>query len=582
MRGTLLALVLTAITATAAGPACASPPVGAGGRFDRPQDGFSSAETVLRPGSPEQAGLAAAPIDDALRRIGAWTGPTPGREHPMFAGAVALLAHDGVVVRHEAFGKEVRYSDAQGTELPPQQQEPMRPDTIFDVASLTKLFTSIAVLQQVEDGDVDLDTPVAHYLPEFGGQGKQSITVRQLLTHTSGLPSEVQLWKLPPQERIPHVMRLSPEKPPGTAYQYSDPNFITLGVLVSRMADAPLDQVVRERITGPLGMDDTGYNPPPSELHRIAATEFQTEPPRGMVRGEPHDENAWSLGGVAGEAGLFSTAHDLGVLGQALVNGGGYGEQRILQPETVERMLTDYNGAFPGDGHGLGFELDQRWYMAGLSGPRTAGHTGFTGTSLVLDPDSRSVVVLLTNRVHPTREWGSNNPAREAIAQAMAEALAVRPERGSESWGAPAAAPATLRTRDLGPVAGQAEVSFDAFVDTQRDPDGADPLLLESSVDGGASWRPVPVTANGPGAPEGPQQSLAGSGHRAWWQVRGTVDAQPGQHVQVRWRYAPDKQYTGRGVLVDGISVADRDRTLLDGEREPQGFDPRGWAPVHR
>lgn len=582
MRRALVALVLASVTAATAGPACASSPDGAGGRFDRPQQGFASADTVLRPGTPQQVGLDPAPIDAALRRIAAWTEVVPGRQHPMYAGAVALLAHDGVVVRQDAFGHEVRYADGTGTELPPQQQEPVRPDTIFDVASITKLFTSIAALQQVEDGAVELDAPVARYLPEFGAHGKESITVRQLLTHTSGLQAEVKLWKLPPQERIPHVMGLTPQHPPGSGYEYSDPNMITLGVLVSRVAGEPLDEVVRQRITEPLGMTDTGYNPPPQERHRIAATEFQADPPRGMVRGEVHDENAWSLGGVAGEAGIFSTAHDLAVLGQALLNGGSYGGAELLDEDSVEQMLTDFNGGFPGNSHGLGFELDQRWYMAGLSSPRSAGHTGYTGTSLVLDPLSRSVVVLLTNRVHPSREWGSNNEARQALAQGVAESLAVRPEHGSREWSAPAAEPATLTTRELGPVAGPAQVSFDAFVDTQRDGDGTDALVVESSADGGASWRPVPVEASGDGAPEGPQRVLAGSGHRAWWQVRGAVDAAPGQRILVRWRYAPDAQYTGRGVQLDGISVADRERTLLDGELEPQGLRAEGWRELER
>ncbi|GAB2652224.1 serine hydrolase domain-containing protein [Saccharopolyspora gloriosae] len=582
MRRTLSALVLASVAAATASPACASAPEGPGGRFDRPQEGFASSDTVLRPGSAQEAGLDARPIDAAMRRIAAWTEVTPGRQHPMYAGAVALLAHDGVVVRQDAFGREIRYADGRGTELPPQQQEPMRPDTIFDVASITKLFTSIAALQQVEDGGVELDAPVARYLSEFGVNGKEAITVRQLLTHTSGLQAEVQLWKLPPHERIPHVMNLTPQHPPGSGYEYSDPNMITLGLLVARVAGEPLDEVVRHRITEPLGMVDTGYNPPADKRDRIAATEFQADPPRGMVRGQVHDENAWSLGGVAGEAGIFSTAHDLAILGQALLNGGTYGEAEVLDEDSVDRMLTDFNGGFPGNSHGLGFELDQRWYMAGLSSPRTAGHTGYTGTSLVLDPLSRSVVVLLTNRVHPSREWGSNNEARQALAQGMAESLAVRPTRGSREWAAPAAAPATLTTRELGPVAGPAEVTFDSFVDTQRDGDGVDALTVESSADGGRSWRRVPVTAAGAGAPDGPQQELAGSGHRAWWQVRGTVDAQPGQRVQLRWRYSPDDQYVGRGVLLDGISVADQRRTLLDGEREPGGLVAQGWRQVDR
>ncbi|RKT83996.1 CubicO group peptidase, beta-lactamase class C family [Saccharopolyspora antimicrobica] len=576
-RTILAAVALLSVTALA-GSATASPG-NADGHFDRPQRGFAPSGTVLRDGSPADVGLDPAPIDAALQQIAAWTERTPGREHPMYAGAVSLLVHDGVVVRRDAVGHEVRYSDGKGTELPADQREPMQVDTIFDVASISKLFTSIAALQLVDDGAVRLDAPVAEYVPEFGVNGKQSITVEQLLTHTSGLQAEAQLWKLPPEQRIPSIMQLTPEHPPGTNYTYSDPNMITLGVLVQRITGEPLDRVVAERITGPLGMRDTGYNPPAAELHRVAATEFQADPPRGMVRGEAHDENAWALGGVAGQAGVFSTADDLATLGQALLNGGTYAGNRILSEDGVARMLTDFNGEFPGNAHGLGFELDQRWYMAGLSAPHTAGHTGYTGTSLVIDPLSRSVVVLLTNRVHPSRQWGSNNQARQALAQGMARALAVRPEFGSESWSADRAG--TLTTDPLGPVSGPVQVTYSAFVDTQRDSDGVDPLLLESSVDG-TTWRPVAVRAAGPGAPEGTQEQLAGSGHRNWWKVRGSVAAEPGEQVRLRWRYAPDGQYTGRGVNVDGILAADRDATLLDGELQADRLHPEGWVSTDR
>lgn len=578
MGRTVLAAVALLSVTTLTGSAAAAPGRAAG-HFDRPQPGFAPADTTLLAGTPAGAGLDPAPIEAAQRQLDAWTEKTPGREHPMYGGAVSLLVHDGIVVHRDATGKELRYADERGTELPADQQEPMRPDTIFDVASITKLFTSAATLQLVDDGELDLDAPVAQYLPEFGNHGKESITVRQLMTHTSGLQGVVELWKLPPEQRIPHVMNLTPEHPPGTHYEYSDPNMITLGVLVSRLAGKPLDQVVRDRITEPLGMSDTGYRPPESKLHRIAATEFQTDPRRGMVRGEVHDENAWSLGGVAGEAGIFSTADDLAVLGQALLNGGTYAGHRILSSRQVDQLMTNFNEEFPGNAHGLGFELDQRWYMAGLSGPRTAGHTGYTGTSLVLDPASRSIAVLLTNRVHPSREWGSNNPSRQALAQGMARALAVPARRGSTSWYAPAAG--TLTSEKLGPVAGPIQLSFKAFVDTQNDPDGADPLLLESSVDG-KRWRRVPLTASGDGAPEEPQASLAGAGHRSWWDVRAEVPAEPGQQVRLRWRYAMDEEYEGRGVNVDAIHAADRDSTLLDGEAEADRLHPRGWRETTR
>jgi CubicO group peptidase (beta-lactamase class C family) len=384
------------------------------GRFDQPQDGYARA--VLRDGSPQSAGLDPAPIDAALARIDEWTTKNydPKLTVPLYSGAVSVLAHDGVVVSRHNVGYAVRYADGAGTELPEDQKVPMRPDTIFDMASVSKLFTSIAVMQLVESGEVDIDEPVATYLPEFGANGKASITVAQLLTHTSGLVSWVPLWRDYPDipSRINAVMNIAPRTTPGTNYEYSDLNLITLGVLVERLTGKKLDEVVADRITRPLGMVDTGYNPPASKLDRIAATEYQVTPPRGMIRGSVHDENAWSLGGVAGHAGLFSTAHDLALLARTLLNGGSYGHERILAEDTVRAMLVDENTEFPSNSHGLGFELDQRWYMDGLSSPVTFGHTGFTGTSVVIDPLSDSFVILLTNRVHPSRDWGSNNPSR--------------------------------------------------------------------------------------------------------------------------------------------------------------------------
>lgn len=580
MRTKMLATaLLSAVVVTTSG--MSAPPRGeVHGRFDRPQRGFAPAETVLREGSPRSAGLDPEPVEAATRQLAAWTERTPGREHPMYAGAVSLLAHDGVVVSREAAGYELRYADGKGTELPPEQQEKAHTDTIFDIASMTKLFTSIAVLQQVEDGRLGLRTPVARYLPEFGVSGKQGITVQQLLTHTSGLQSTVELWKLPPEQRIPHVMGLTPQHPPGSTYQYSDPNMIVLGELVERVAGAPLDEVVSKRITEPLGMSDTGYTPPRSKLHRIAATEYQTAPDRGMVRGQVHDENAWSLGGVAGHAGIFSTVDDLAVLGQALLNGGSYRGERILDERSVHGMLTNYNTEFPEHSHGLGFELDQRWYMAGLSGPRSAGHTGYTGTSIVLDPASRSMAILLTNRVHPSREWGSNNPSRVALAQGLAESLAVKPRHGRTAWFTEPSREATLTTDALGKATGDVKVSFDAFVDTQRDTDGADPLTVEYSTDGGRSWQPVTLVATGRGAPDGPRRALAGAGHRSWWKVRGSFPAEPG--VRLRWHYAPDEEYVGRGVHVEDITVTDRDGTLLSGEEQPRRLTADGWEPRTR
>jgi CubicO group peptidase (beta-lactamase class C family) len=577
----VLAMVLamvssgTGASATAAGAQVQTRGEGAAGRFDQPFHGFAPPWTTLRDGTLEQAGLDPTPIAAALEKITEWTRVNPATGHPLFSGAVTLMVHDGVVVSHTATGQAVRYADGSGTELPAEAQVPMRPDTIFDMASVSKLFTSIVTLQLLEAHRIDLGTPVAHYLPEFGGNGKDTITVQQLLTHTSGLkPDPVpSLWAGYPDipSRRAAIMAETPVNPPGTVYLYSDINMIALQLLAERLTGKGLDELVRTGITGPLGMPDTGYNPPAGKLDRIAATEYMVNPARGMIRGSVHDENAWSLGGVAGHAGIFSTARDLAVLAQTILNGGTYRGRRILRPDTVDAMLTNYNQAFPGHDHGLGFELGQRFYMGGLSSPRTAGHTGFTGTDLVIDPMSRSIAILLTNRVHPSRSWGSINLARENVALGLAKSLAVRPKHGRDAWytGIGDASSSTLTTPVLhtdGPV----RINFAAFVDTED----TDHLVLESSLDA-TTWQAVPLTAEGPGAPPGPAQMLSGSGHRSWWSVHAEVSQ--AAEITFRWRFTTDSRYTGRGVYVDSIFVTDGNRMLLNGEKEPHMLYPQAW-----
>ncbi|MFE0021830.1 serine hydrolase [Amycolatopsis sp. NPDC059021] len=569
-------LVMATTSSTAGANAITGHEGPATGRFDRPQHGFAPPWTTLRAGAPVDVGLDPAPIKAAEQFVASWTKPdTSG--HPHFSGAVGLLAHDGVVVDKYAVGGALRYADAKGTELPPDQQVPMRNDTIFDMASISKLFTSIAVLQLVEQHEVALDAPVARYLPEFAVNGKESVTVQQLLTHTSGFDADPEppLWSGYPDipSRRKAVLDSKLKNPPGTAYLYSDINLMTLGFLVEKLTGASLDQVVRDRITEPLGMSDTGYNPPAAKLGRIAATEYESTPPRGLVRGQVHDENAWSLGGVSGHAGVFSTAGDMAVLCQAILNGGSYRGHRILRQDTVKAMLTNYNRQFPDDAHGLGFELDQPWYMGALSSPVTAGHTGYTGTTLVIDPESRSFALLLTNRVHPTRNWGTINPARQVWATSLAKAMAVRPVAGRDAWYSDIgnSSTATLTSPVLDTRGGPVRATFDAFVDTEGP---GDPLALEASTDG-VTWQPVSVRAAGPGAPDGDVPALSGHGHRAWWRV--SADLPRGTRLTVRWRYATDANYTGRGVSVDGVKVTERGRVLLDGERNPAAFSASGW-----
>ncbi|TWH21198.1 CubicO group peptidase (beta-lactamase class C family) [Prauserella rugosa] len=430
MRARIAAMTAVFVL-TSTTTAAASTPAHDTGRTDP----LTPTTGALGQAKPKDAGVDPRPIRQAQRTLADWTAADAVDGHPLYSGAAGLLAHDGKVVGKFTAGGAVRF-DRDGNELPADQQVPVRENTIFDMASVSKLFTSIAVMQLVERGDVELSAPVARYLPAFGSHGKDKITVEQLLTHTSGLEATMPLWKDYPDRtsRIGAVLAAEPVSEPGTEYEYSDLNLITLGELVGKLTGERLDTYVQKNITGPLGMRDTGYNPPKPKLDRIAATEYQSEPDRGMIRGVVHDENAWSLDGVAGHAGIFSTIHDMGVLGQALLNGGTYDGARILSERSVRDMLTNRNQEFPDDSHGLGFELDQSWYMGELSSPNTAGHTGFTGTSFVIDPNSQSMAILLTNKVHPTREWGSINDARTTWATAMSRALKAKPNAGADSW----------------------------------------------------------------------------------------------------------------------------------------------------
>ncbi len=586
-------LPLTAVLATAlvATLTVATAPAQAGdhrvARYDHPQQGFAAASTRLRDADPAEAGLAAEPVDEALAAVSAWTEPGEGPNgptRPLLSGAVTVMGHDGSVVAREATGWALRYADGAGTELPRDQWVPTAEDTVYDMASVSKLFTSIVLMQQVEAGRVDLDEAVATYVPEFAENGKETVTVRHLLTHTGGLPAWLPLWRSYPDEesRLRAALTAKPTAPPGTRYVYSDLGMITVGVVAERVSGRSLDELVADGITEPLGMVDTGYNPQGDQKDRAAATEYQSTPARGMVRGEVHDENAWSLGGVAGHAGVFSTAADMSVLAQTMLNGGAYAGDRILSEESVEAMTRNENEAFPGNEHGLGFELDQRWYMAGLSGPRTAGHTGYTGTSLVLDHASRSFAIVLSNRVHPSRSWGSVNPVRRAVAQGLALALAVQPRRGRTAWSAPSldGTTSTLEaTVDLPEHGGR--LSFDLFVDT----DSSDVVALESSSDGGATWAPVAFSTRDRGEVVQRDGTVAASGHRRWWQADASLVRSDGEagELLVRWRYTTDATELGRGVLVDGVKVVAKGHgVVLDGERRPEDLRADGWQEVQR
>ncbi|WP_374205137.1 serine hydrolase [Streptomyces sp. TRM72054] len=558
-----------------AGPAAAAAP------------GTGTGHPTLRHGSPERAGLLGSHLRQLVTDAEAFLGPSP--KHPWYAGAVLLAGRGGTVALHEPIGTAVRYaaydeeSDT-GVEFPAEQQIPMAEDTVFDLASVSKLFTSILAVQQIERGALELEATVASYLPEFAGAGKQDITVRQLLTHTSGLRAWIPLYNAPTyEEKLRLIWDEAPVSAPGTRYLYSDLNLISLQLVLEKMTDLGLDALLRKEITAPLGMHRTRFNPPPSWRPRIAATEDARKPwsglDRGLVWGEVHDENAYSLGGVAGHAGVFSCAWDLAVLGRTLLNGGAYGRARILRPESVELMFTDFNTAFPGDEHGLGFELYQHWYMGAMATPRTAGHTGFTGTSLVLDPTTDSFLVVLGNSVHPVRGWRSGSAPRVAAANNLARAVPVRPARGRTAWfsGMASSATATLTLPALDTSTGVARLRCALWWDTEPAADG---LVLESSTDSGATWQPVPFTTDrrGEEPEEHPSGRVTGWSGRTWHRLTATLPADP--TLTLRWRYTTDRLYVGRGAYVDGLRV-EAGRTVLFDEARPADaarITATGWA----
>ncbi|MFE2234611.1 serine hydrolase [Streptomyces sp. NPDC059442] len=545
--------------------------------------------TTLRHGTPERAGLLAAPLERLVTDAEAFLGPSPA--HPWYAGAVLLAGRGGTVALHRPIGAAVRYAaydekTDSGVELPADQQIAMTEDTVFDLASVSKLFTSILAVQQIERGALVLEEKVTAYLPDFGGGGKQDVTVRQLLTHTSGFRSWIPLYKEPTREgKLRLLWNETLASAAGTAYLYSDLNLISLQLVLEAVTGRPLDTLLREEITTPLGMDRTRYNPPASWKPRIAATEDSRRPwsglDRGMVWGEVHDENAYSLGGVAGHAGVFSCAWDLAVLARTLLNGGAYGRARILSTASVELMFTDFNTAFPGDEHGLGFELYQHWYMGAMATPRTAGHTGFTGTCLVLDPSTDTFLVLLGNSVHPVRTWRSGSAPRVAAADNLARAVPVRPARGRTAWfsGGESATTATLSLPPLTAPAGFGRLDCALWWDTEPTADAAH---LEASEDGGATWGPVPFTTVRPGQePQArPAGSVSGWSGRVWHRAAADLSAWGPRPLVLRWRYTTDRRYVGRGVYVDGLRVLDpAGRPLFDAARpaDASRIEAVGW-----
>ncbi|HEX7118086.1 MAG TPA: glycoside hydrolase family 3 N-terminal domain-containing protein [Longimicrobiales bacterium] len=382
---------------------------------------------------PEEVGMDAERLArvDALLEAAVRRGDIPG--------AALAVGRRGKLVRLRGYGRlDPRPGFAAVTD-----------STLYDLASLTKVVgTTTAVMLLDEAGEIELDAPVSRYLPEWGGSpDKDRVTVRHLLTHTSGLPAFAPLWR-ELRGKDAYVRRIAAmplEYAPGEKTVYSDFGAILLGAIVERVSGESLDRFLEARVFGPLGMDDTGFNPlggdavagkaraaegaakaaGPSILERIAPTEVDTIFRHTHVHGVVHDENAYAMGGVAPHAGLFSSARDLAVFAQMMLNGGVYGDVRLLDAETIARYTARQSEA---SSRALGWDTPSGRSSAGdYFSAASFGHTGFTGTSLWVDPTQELFVVLLTNRVNPTRANRAHIALRRNVHDAVALSITDSP-----------------------------------------------------------------------------------------------------------------------------------------------------------
>jgi uncharacterized protein YbbC (DUF1343 family)/CubicO group peptidase (beta-lactamase class C family) len=332
-------------------------------------------------------------------------------------GAVIVIGHEGQVVYRKAFGSR---------SLIPVRR-PMMINTIFDLASLTKVVaTTTAVMQLVEQGKIVLGAPVSDYWPEFKENGKEQVTIRELMTHYSGLPPDLELepaWS-GYETGLNKIIAAKLDEPPGTRFVYSDINFETLGEIVHRVSGETLDVYCAEHIFRPLGMKTTLFRPPASLRLRIAPTQYEFGNHGPILWGVVHDPTSRYMGGVAGHAGLFSTADDLAIFAEMLLEGGERNSARILSPLSIEKMTTPQSPPGQMVVRGLGWDIDSPYSLnrGELFDVGSFGHTGYTGTSLWIDPVTKTYVIILTNRVHPDNK-GEIAALRTGITTLVAGAL---------------------------------------------------------------------------------------------------------------------------------------------------------------
>jgi CubicO group peptidase (beta-lactamase class C family) len=328
-------------------------------------------------------------------------------------GAALAVGRHGKVVHLRGYGR-LHYDSV---------SQPATDSTIWDLASLTKVIgTTTAAMILEEEGRLDIERPVRYYLPGFDAPDKTGITVRMLLVHNGGLEAFAPLFRNynGRSQYLEQINARPIDAPPGTRTLYSDWDFVLLGFIVEQITGQTLDTFLRQRVWLPLGMRDTGFHPGSADIARIAPTELDPER-GGIVRGIVHDENAWAVGGVAGHAGLFSSARDLAGFANFLLNGG----TPLFSPATLARW-TSRQGR--GSSRALGWDTPSAPSSAGrYSSPRSFGHTGFTGTSIWIDPEKGLFIVLLTNRVNPTRVNQKHIALRREVADAVQQAVTDAP-----------------------------------------------------------------------------------------------------------------------------------------------------------
>ena len=340
-------------------------------------------------------------------------------ERGAFPGAVVAVGRRDTVLFLHAFGR-----------LDYEGGAPVTVRTVWDLASLTKVVgLTTAAMMLVDEGNLDVDAPVTRYVPEFAAGG-DSVTVRHLLTHSSGLPA----WKpffqgVRSRRQMFSLVNAEPlEAPPGARMAYSDLGAMLLTEIVERVSGQRLDRFLQARLFRPLGMRQTRFRPPRSWLERIAPTEVDTTWRHRLVRGEVHDENAASMGGVSGHAGMFSTAPDLVRFAQFLLRegreGGERGDGRLIKAATIAEFTRVQQPDF--SSRALGWDTPSENSSAGTRlSARAFGHTGFTGTSIWIDPERDLFIILLTNRVYPTRENNLIRDVRRQVADFAVEAVGV-------------------------------------------------------------------------------------------------------------------------------------------------------------